>query len=172
MRADDDDALTWDEVEDSTHAATPLPKPPAVVEPVETAPVVEPVETSPAPVVEPVETKPPETSPVVEPVETNPTSPPTSSFLLVSYGILAGAYLLYTVGWVIAIRQVTFVEVDTLARILSGGAQVFAIASPAIWFGGAFVLTRTAKPHIRLLLLIAGLVATIPLPFILLGASS
>ena len=169
MRADDDDALTWDEVEDPTHAATPQPKPPA------TSPVVEPAETKPpetAPVVEPVETKPPETSPVVEPVETNPTSPPTSSFLLVSYGILAGAYLLYTVGWVIAIRQVTFVEVDTLARILSSGAQVFAIASPAIWFGGAFVLTRTAKPHSRLLLLIAGLVATIPLPFILLGASS
>jgi hypothetical protein len=101
-----------------------------------------------------------------------PGQPATSSFLLVSYGILAGAFLLYTVGWVIGIRQVVFVEVDTLSRVLSTVAQVLAVAAPAIWFGGAFVLTRTAKPITRLLLLIAGLVATIPLPFILLGASS
>ena len=142
MRADDDEALTWDEVSDPTHAATPVAKAPA-----------------------------PER---VEPVETTTASakPATSSFLLVSYGILAGAFLLYAVGWFIGIRQVVFPEVDTLARILSAIAQVLAIASPAIWFGGAFVLTRAAKPLYRLLLLLAGLVATIPLPFILLGASS
>ena len=145
MRADDDEALTWDEVSDPTHAATPVAKTPAErVEPVET-----PAETAPAAV-----------------------RPATSSFLLVSYGILAGAFLLYAVGWFIGIRQVVFPEVDTLSRILSTIAQVLAIASPAIWFGGAFVLTRASKPLIRLLLLLAGLVATIPLPFILLGASS
>ena len=141
MRADDDEALTWDEVSDPTHVATPAAETPvAVAEPVETAPV--------AP------------------------KPATSSFLLVSYGILAGAFLLYTVGWFIGIRQVVFVEVDTLSRILSTVAQVLAVGSPAIWFGGAFALTRNAKPLYRLLLLLAGLVATIPLPFILLGASS
>lgn len=143
MRADDDDtALTWDEVSDPTHASAP-------------APVVEP-------------------SPVAAPVETptEPAKPATSSFLLVSYGIIGGAYLLYTVGWFIGIGQVVFVEVDTLSRILSTAAQFLAIASPALWFGGVFVLTRGARPVMRLLLLLAGLVATIPLPFILLGASS
>jgi hypothetical protein len=142
MSADDDEALTWDEVSDPTHAAA--------------ASRVEPVSPQ-----------------RVEPVETPAAAKTgTSSFLLVSYGILAGAYLLYTVGWVIGIRQVVFVEVDTLSRILSPVAQLLAIASPALWFGGAFVLTRAAKPLYRLLLLLAGLVATIPLPFILLGASS
>ena len=146
MRADDDDALTWDEVGDPTHAAAPAAE-------------------TPAPVVEPAS--------VVEPVETTAVAKPaTGSFLLVSYGILAGAFLLYTVGWVIGVRQVVFVEVDTLSRILSVVAQVLAVASPAIWFGGSFVLTRGSKPVYRLLLLVAGLVATIPLPFILLGASS
>jgi hypothetical protein len=115
--------------------------------------------------------KPAERVEPAEPVEA-PGTAGTSSFLLVSYGILAGAFLLYTVGWVIGIRQVVFVEVDTLSRMLSTVAQVLAVASPAIWFGGAFVLTRSAKPIVRLLLLVAGLVATIPLPFILLGASS
>ncbi len=154
MRADDDDALTWDEVSDPTHVATPA----ARVEPAETAsPRVEPVE---APVVA-------APAPAGEPAK-----PATSSFLLVSYGILAGAFLLYTVGWVLGLRTVVFVEVDTLSRILSTVAQALAVASPAIWFGGAFVLTRAAKPVYRLLLLVAGLVATIPLPFILLGASS
>lgn len=142
MRADDDEALTWDEVSDPTHVDSPAAKPTPVVEPVE-APVA-----APAP------------------------KPATSSFLLVSYGILAGAFLLYTVGWFIGIRQVVFVEVDTLSRILSTVAQVLAVGSPAIWFGGAFALTRNAKPLYRLLLLLAGLVATVPLPFILLGASS
>ncbi len=141
MSADDDKALTWDEVSDPTHVDAPA------VSRVEPASVER-----------------------VEPVEA--TKPPTSSFLLVSYGIVAGAFLLYTVGWVIGIRQVVFVEVDTLSRILSTVAQVLAVASPAIWFGGAFVLTRSAKPIFRLLVLLAGLVATIPLPFILLGASS
>lgn len=151
MRADDDDALTWDEVSDPTHVDSR---------------------------VKPVEPTPPPVEPVEAPVATAPVSagepakPATSSFLLVSYGILAGAFLLYTVGWVLGLRTVVFVEVDTLSRILSTIAQGLAVASPAIWFGGAFVLTRAAKPVYRLLLLIAGLVATIPLPFILLGASS
>ena len=65
MSADDEKALTWDEVSDPTHAAGSR---------VEPASVVEPVETKPASVVEPAETP-------AEP------KPPTSSFLLVSYGI-------------------------------------------------------------------------------------
>jgi hypothetical protein len=150
MRADDEDALTWDEVGDPTHADSPAATPAERVEPAEPDTPVE----------------------AADPDSADSAKPATSSFLLVSYGILAGAFLLYTVGWVIGIRQVVFVEVDTLSRVLSTVAQVLAVAAPAIWFGGAFVLTRTAKPITRLLLLIAGLVATIPLPFILLGASS
>jgi hypothetical protein len=141
MSADDDKALSWDEVSDPTHVAVP----PERVEPVET--------------------------PVVETPILDPGKPATGSFLLVSYGILGGVVLLYTVGWILGIRQVVFASPDTLAGIASFVSQVLAVGAPVIWFGGSFVLTRGAKPIVRLLVLLLGLVATLPLPFILLGAS-
>lgn len=140
MRADDDEALTWDEVSDPTHVAAPAP------------------------------TTPPAT-PVVEPVETSPPKPAASSFLLVTYGILGGAYLLYTVGWILGMRHVSGASADALSQIMSIVLQVLAIASPALWFGGTLVLTQNRRPIVRLMLLLAGLVVTLPLPFILLGAA-
>ena len=144
MRADDDEALSWDEVSDPTHVAVPGvdPEKPVRVEPVET-----PAET-------PLEAK-----------------PATSSALLVTYGILAGAVLLYTVGWVLGIRQVVFASNDTLSGVTGFVAQVLAVGAPVIWFAGSFVLTRGAKPIVRLLVLLLGLIAALPLPFVLLGAS-
>ena len=144
MSADDDKALSWDEVSDPTHVATPVVPPEKPV-------------TPPAAVVEPVET------PVAKAT--------TGSFLLVSYGILGGVVLLYTIGWILGIRQVVFASPDTLSGIASFVSQVLAVAAPVVWFGGSFVLTRGAKPIVRLLVLLLGLVATLPLPFILLGAS-
>ena len=151
MVGDDEKALSWDEVSDPTHVDSVVEPAPKSVEPA--SPSVEPAAA------------------VVEPVET-PAKPATGSFLLVSYGILGGVVLLYTVGWLLGIRDVVFVSRDTLSAVASTIAQVLAIAAPAIWFGGSFVLTRAAKPIVRLLVLLLGLVATIPLPFILLGASS
>jgi hypothetical protein len=127
--------------------------------------VSDPTHVSAASRVEPVET--PER---VEPVET--AKPATSSFLLVSYGILAGAYLLYTVGWVLGIGHVNGTNPDALSKIMGVVTQALAIGAPAIWYAGSFVLTRGRRPIVRLLLLVAGLAATIPLPFIFLGATA
>jgi hypothetical protein len=140
MTDDDDAALSWDEVSDPSHTASPV------------------IEAKPAPVVEPAET-----DAVV--------TPATSSFLLVTYGILAGAYLLYTVGWVLGLGHVNQANPDALAQIMSTALQVLAIAAPALWYGGTLVLTQNRRPIVRLLLLLGGLVATVPLPFILLGAA-
>jgi hypothetical protein len=140
MTEDDDAALSWDEVSDPTHTASPAAAPPQRVEPVET-------ETETA------------------------AKPATSSFLLVTYGILAGAYLLYTVGWVLGMGHVNQANPDALAQIMSTALQVLAIAAPALWYGGTLVLTQNRKPIVRLLLLLGGLIATVPLPFILLGAA-
>ena len=142
MSADDDKALSWDEVSDPTYVAVPPEK-------VETTPVVEPA----------------------SPVETPVAKAAGSSFLLVSYGILGGVVLLYTIGWILGIRQVVFATPDALSGIASFVAQVLAVAAPVVWFGGSFVITRGTKPIVRLLVLLLGLVATLPLPFILLGAS-
>lgn len=137
MRADDDEALSWDEVSDPTHAASPA----AAVR-------VEPVETTPGDV-----------------------KPATSSALLVTYGILGGAYLLYTVGWVISVFNDNRVAyADLLSEVMYQLGEFLAIASPAIWFVTVLTLTRGRKPILRLLGLLLGLAVVIPWPFVLLGA--
>ena len=113
----------------------------------------------------------------VEPVETSPTTDPTAkpgttSFLLVSYGILAGAYLIYTLGWLVVVLGPLAggINADVLGQLMYRITQVLAVAAPAIWFGAAFLLTRGSRPIVRLLALLIGLVIVLPWPFILLGA--
>ena len=138
MRADDDEALSWDEVSDPTHTASPAAKPESVVEPVET----------------PAEAK-----------------PATSSAVLVTYGILGGAYLIYTVGWVISVFNDNRVAyADLLSEVMYQFGEFLALASPALWFVAVLTLTRGRKPIVRLLGLLLGLAVVIPWPFVLLGA--
>jgi hypothetical protein len=138
----DEPALSWDGEGDSTHVASPKGAKPAAPKPEDAAPAAS------AP------------------------TPATSSFLLITYGILGGAYLLYTVGWVIGIGRVNDTASDALSVIMGVVTSLLAIASGAIWFGGAFLLTRGRKPVIRLLLLLLGLVVLIPWPFVLLSGAN
>lgn len=94
-----------------------------------------------------------------------------SSVLLISYGILGGMYLLYTVGWLVT----TFNDnrrpfPDVLTEVMFQVGEYLAIASPAIWFLTVLALTRRSKPVVRLLGLVLGLFLLIPWPFVLLGA--
>jgi len=105
--------------------------------------------------------------PVVPPAEAKPATP---AVLLVSYGILGGIYLIYTIGWVIAIQrlnQATVASSEALTQIMFLVSEVLAVASPAIWFGAAVILTRADKPLKRLLAILIGLVAVLPWPFVL-----
>jgi hypothetical protein len=139
MRADDDEALSWDEVSDPTHTASPA-----------AATVVEPVET---------------------PTEPTEAKPVTSSALLVTYGILGGAYLLYTIGWVLSVLNDNRIAyADLLSEVMYQFGEFLAIASPALWFVTVLTLTRGRKPIVRLLGLLLGLAVVIPWPFVLLGA--
>ena len=94
-----------------------------------------------------------------------------SSALLVTYGIIAGVYLLYTVGWVIAATRTSSGSGDILVQIMFQLGQFLAIAGPPLWFVTVFSLTRTRKPAVRLLWLILGLLLFAPLPFILGGGA-
>jgi hypothetical protein len=103
---------------------------------------------------------------VVAPAE----KPQVSSLLLVTYGVLAGGYLIYTLGWVVSIQRFAAthpVSTDPLTAIMFGVTEFLAIASPVLWFGAVLALTRGAKPIIRLLWLLLGLVAVIPWPFVI-----
>ncbi len=115
-----------------------------------------------APVAEPVETTYVETSPDAK--------PQLPAALLVTYGILAGAYLLYTVGWVVSVQRynASFVaSSEPLNAVMFGLGQILAMAAPALWLAASLVLTRGRKPIIRLIALLVGLAVVVPWPFAL-----
>jgi hypothetical protein len=90
--------------------------------------------------------------------------------LLVTYGIIAGAYLLYTVGWVFSVQRYNAtvpVSPEPLNAFMFGLGEILAMLSPALWFAATLLLTRGRKPIIRLLVLLAGLVVVLPWPFVL-----
>lgn len=152
MTADpDDEALRWDGDADPSYVPVAPPTP--------TSPVIEP------------------DSPVIEPAEipaagdsTTDAAPRGASFLLVTYGILAGAYLIYTIGWIVPIASGSRApSADPLAEFMVRLAQLLAIAAPAIWYGASLLLTRGRRPIVRLLALLGGLVVLLPWPYLLLG---
>jgi hypothetical protein len=115
----------------------------------------------------------PVSAPAKKPLAAATTAPDkaqTPAALLVTYGILAGAYLIYTIGWVVSVTRlasVRSVSNDALAEIMFQLGEFLAIASPALWFVAVFLLTRGRKPLVRLLWILAGLVAVLPWPFVL-----
>jgi len=96
-------------------------------------------------------------------------SAPTSSFLLVSYGILAGAYLLFTIGWAIAVSRTTSGAQTVLNEIMFQFGEFLAIAAAPLWFAAVFILARDVRPAVRLVLLVLGALVLVPWPFLLGG---
>jgi hypothetical protein len=120
---------------------------------------------SPAPA---VSAPPPGKVELVEPVSA--AKPAIPAALLITYGILGGIYLIYTIGWVIAVQRLNAslgLSAEPLNAIMFQLGEGLAIASPAIWFGAALLLTRRRKPLVRLVLLLLGLVAVLPWAFVL-----
>ena len=91
----------------------------------------------------------------------------TSSFLLVTYGIVAGIFLLYAIGWFTKVRRSSYIDPSVLGAFMSLLGEVLAVASAPVWFGAVFLLTRDSKPLVRLLWLLLGLVLLVPIPFVL-----
>ncbi len=102
--------------------------------------------------------------------ETAPVSRQTPGVLLVTYGVLGGIYLIYTFGWLLSLQRfigIRNVSADPLTEIMFQFGAFLALASPALWFGAIFLLTRGQKPLSRLAWLLVGLIAVLPWPFIL-----
>lgn len=87
--------------------------------------------------------------------------------LLITYGILSGLYLLYTLGWIITITRSATSLPNLLGEIMFQLGEFLAIASPALWFVAVLTLTRDRKPVVRLLWLLLGLFVVAPWPFLL-----
>ena len=152
MMADpDDDALSWGGDSDPSHIEGP-----ASVIGVKKPSVKRPAATTPGPTTEVI------ADPAVKPA--------VSSLQLVTYGVLAGAYLIYTIGWLVSIQRLNAVRVvstEVLNAIMFGLGEILAVASPGIWFAAVLLLTSGRKPIVRLLWILVGLVVVIPWPFVL-----
>ena len=85
---------------------------------------------------------------------------------LVLTGILAGIYLLYTIGWFIGVGRITNPAGEPVAAFMFSLGTWLAVAAPAVWFGVSYALTD-GRPRIRLVWLILGVVLLAPVPFIL-----
>jgi hypothetical protein len=92
--------------------------------------------------------------------------PVTSAALLVTLGILAGVYLLYTIGWIVSLQRLYYLPTNALDESAFAAQQYLAIAAPVVWFASVLYLTRRGKPLVRLLWLIAGALLLVPWSFV------
>ncbi len=94
------------------------------------------------------------------------TSTATSSFELVAMGVLAGIYLLYIIGWFIGVARIgNPLSDEPLGQFMFSLGGWLAVAAPVIWFGTAYLLTA-ARPRVRFIWLLLGVLVLAPLPFI------
>jgi hypothetical protein len=90
----------------------------------------------------------------------------TSPVVLVSFGILGGIYLLFTVAWLItALRNPTQIQ-DPLGNAMFILGLWMAVAAPALWFGGVLVLVARSHPWRRILWIALGAAVFVPWPYL------
>lgn len=167
----DDDALTWDGDDDPTLDVGTVEPDPAVPDPAvpdPAAPVVLP--DGYAAVGKGSETVGSDAEVIAVADTEEAASAPLGNALLVSLGVIGGAFALYTIGWIIGGLRLSG---TALFLVSSAGYQFafwLAVAAPALWFTATLVLTRGSKAWVRIVWLVAGLVLLVPWPFIMTGA--
>jgi hypothetical protein len=103
-------------------------------------------------------------APTAEPGEADAQA--TGSLALVAYGIFAGLYLLYTIGWVLASIRNPIPVGGILPVILYQFGEFLAIAAPALWAASVAVFARHKRPTTRVVWLLIGALVLIPWPLI------
>ncbi|MET1015439.1 MAG: hypothetical protein ABWX76_01390 [Leifsonia flava] len=90
-----------------------------------------------------------------------------SSVALVAFGILAGIYLLYSIGWLIAAQRSTAAPTDIVGSAMYTVGLWFAVLAPALWIAATFWVTRASQSlRARFIALVVGAVVLAPWPFI------
>jgi len=88
----------------------------------------------------------------------------TSAALLVVYGVLAGVFLIYTIGWLSIVTGSTVQYPDVLGNLMYQLGELLAILAPAAWMTAVFALTRGRRVVVRLVWLLIGVVVVLPWP--------
>jgi hypothetical protein len=143
---DDDEALTWAGGRDPSHYETPEVKPQKP--PKAGRPGAKPVPGT-----------------VVADAEEDDLPPVTSAGVLVSFGILGGIYLLYTIGWFVSWQRFSYADPNLLELAAFRVQQVLGILAPPLWFVVTLLFTRDRKPAVRLIWLLVGALLLVPWSF-------
>ena len=155
MARPDDDALTWDGDDDPTldtgapasaakpGAGTSTPQPDAA-------------------------TAAPSTNKAAPPTEEQ--RAPMGNAMLITIGVLAGFYAIFTIGWVIGGLRLQGYAAYLVNDIMFQGSFWLAVLAPALWFSTVYLLTRRSASWVRMLLLTAGAILLVPWPFVMVGA--
>lgn len=92
---------------------------------------------------------------------------PMPAVLLVVYGVFAGLYLIWTIGWVITVTRSTVTLPTVLSELMYQLGEFLAIAGPALWFAAVLLLARERAAAVRIAWLALGLVILVPWPTLL-----
>jgi len=93
----------------------------------------------------------------------------TSRVLLVGYGILAGIFVLYAIGWALGLSRQTHIdrpEASALSQFMTILTSGLAIASGPLWFASVYILTRKNRTPVKLAWQVLGVVLLVPWVFI------
>ena len=93
-----------------------------------------------------------------------PGTPGSGSFALIGYGVFAGIYLLYTIGWFVAVLRNSLTLAGLIPEIMYQFGEFLAIVAPGVWFGAVIMLTRGRRARARILALALGVLVLIPWP--------
>lgn len=102
--------------------------------------------------------------------EARPDSVPLGNAALVAIGMIAAAFILFAVGWLIVSLRLQSVEGLPVPQIALVVISLVAAAAPLIWFATVFALTRGSRTWVRFTWLVAGVVLLVPWPFLVTGA--
>lgn len=76
-------------------------------------------------------------------------------------------YLVFTIGWILSVQQLSSGATSLFAEILWQFGEFLAILSAPFWFATTLSLTRESRPLVRVGWLALGLGVLVPWPFVL-----
>lgn len=99
-----------------------------------------------------------------------PETPALGNAALVGLGLIGGAYLLYTIGWIIGGLRLQGFALFVVSPAAYVPTFVLAVLAPAIWFATVYATTRHSRTWVRFAWLLAGIALLVPWPFTMVGA--
>ncbi|WP_125132183.1 DNA polymerase III subunit gamma/tau [Microbacterium sp. 10M-3C3] len=97
----------------------------------------------------------------------SPAPEPLGNAALVGIGMIAAAFILFSVGWlIVSVRLQAVADALPVAAPILVTLTLAAAAAPLVWFGTVYALTRRSRTWVRFAWLVVGVVLLVPWPFL------